>query len=115
MPSTQVAWLVFPLVVWCLARLLLVAPAESQVTYANRLLLDAEHEMISQQVATERAELEVSHMERRVSTMLSDAQRLQAALTQARSELGISRHREGPTLSSTDDDASELELRPEPG
>jgi hypothetical protein len=118
MPSALPAWLALPVAVWCLARLLLVSPAETQLAHEQRVLLNAEHDLISQQVATERAELEVRQMETQAVTKLSDAQRLQAALTVARSELAHGtpgRSSDASAFASIDDDAGALELRREPG
>ena len=84
--STWALLVALVLLLWLSARLILVTPAERELSLAQHLLLVAEREELERAAAVEREELLVARMKHRISTMLGDAQRLRIAEMSARTE-----------------------------
>ena len=80
-------WLLLPVVALLAGRSLLVAPAQREVGRAQQTLFAAEREELAAELATTRLRSEAERLQAKVTTMLSDADRMRNAETSARAQI----------------------------
>ena len=87
MSLSSASWLLLPLVCWMLARVLLVHPAQRQVTLAQQALLEAEHLELTAELAAAREERLRLRLEHELHDLADTADRMDAAERAAEAQL----------------------------
>ena len=85
---TLLLWVLLPLVIYFFGHLMLVRPAQRQVTLAQQLLLDAEREELAAEVGLARADRAKQRLEHEVQELAETAERMRTAERVAEAQLG---------------------------
>lgn len=88
LPSRSlVGWILLPLLSYLLAHVVLVRPAQRQLTFAQQALLDAEREELAAEVALTRAERTRTRLAREVADLEDTTERMRRAELAAEAQL----------------------------